>query len=76
MQISNLTGIHTLEVLRQRVAHGLAHMTREFGIQHFYSATSKLVLRRGGLREPNVWGISTGERSMVWAKLISGRGGL
>ena len=62
MQISNLTGIHTLEVLRQRVAHGLAHMTREFGIQHFYSATSKLVLRRGGLRNAQCLGYIYGRK--------------
>ena len=51
-------------------------MTRDFfGIQHFYSTTSKLVLRCGGLyKELNVQGISTGERIMVWAKLTSGRG--
>jgi len=31
---------------------------------------------RRATKEPNVWGISTGERSMVWAKFDSGRGGL
>jgi len=31
-----------------------------------------VVLRRGGYKEPNVWGISTGERNRVWAKLTSG----
>jgi len=51
---------------------------------HFFSGDSAFLFRnkqtstrtRRAKEEPNVWGISTGERIMVWAKLTSGRGGL
>jgi len=39
------------------------HVTNSFLNQHLYSATSKLVLRRGG---PNVRGVSTGG---IWTKV-------